>query len=272
MLGAAMETTTAPALDLAADHALMTDAVRAAGAIARDYFGGDVESWEKRPGHPVSAADLAVDKLLEERLRDQRPDYGWLSEESPDDGSRHRAKRTWMIDPIDGTRAFLRGRPEFSVTVALVAGGRPVLGAVYNPMTEEFYDAIAGGGARLNGRPAMVTDRGAVDGAHILVSRSEMQKKGWDRVFDDCRVEAISSIALKLARVAAGAADATITLWPKNDWDVAAGDLLVAEAGGAAVRPDGSDLAYNDDPPRHPGLIAAPARLMPALRQRVAQL
>jgi myo-inositol-1(or 4)-monophosphatase len=272
MLGAAMDTMTAEAADLAADHALMTDAVRAAGAIARDLFGGDVDSWDKRPGHPVSAADLAVDKVLEERLRDERPGYGWLSEESPDDGSRRTAERTWMVDPIDGTRAFLKGRPEFSVTVALIEGGRPVLGAVYNPMTEEFYDAIAGGGTRFNGRPATVADRVEIDGAHILVSRSEMQKKGWDRGFADCRVEAISSIALKLARVAAGLADATITLWPKNDWDLAAGDLLIAEAGGAAMRPDGSEFTYNDDPPRHPGLIAAPAGLIPALRQRLARL
>jgi myo-inositol-1(or 4)-monophosphatase len=99
-----------------------------------------------------------------------------------------------------------------------------------------------------------------------------MEKKGWSQVFNDCRIEAVSSIALKLARVAAGRADATITLWPKNDWDIAAGDLLVREAGGVTVQPDGTDFEYNADPPRHPGLIAAGARLVPALQQRVQRL
>ncbi len=267
-----MKPITAPSADSAADHALLTDAVRAAGAIARDRFGTDIESWDKRPGHPVSAVDLEVDRILEERLRGARPDYGWLSEESPDDGSRHTADRYWLVDPIDGTRAFLRGRPEFSVSVALIADGHPILGIVYNPVTEEFYDAIAGGGARLNGEVATVPDLAAVDGSHILVSRSEMEKKGWGQVFNDCRVEAVSSIALKLARVAAGRADATITLWPKNDWDIAAGDLLIREAGGVTLRPDGTDIEYNADPPRHPGLIAAGARLAPALQQRVQRL
>lgn len=258
--------------DPAEDLTLLESAVRDAGALALDHFHDGTESWDKRPGHPVSEADLAVNRLLEARLRGARPDYGWLSEESRDDPHRRQVPRLWVVDPIDGTRAFLRGRHEFSVTVAVVEDGRPLAGVVFSPATDEFYSALRGAGTHLNGRRTRVSDRPAPAGMTILVSRSEMQKRHWGEVFDDCTVEPISSVALKLARVAGGQADATISLWPKSDWDLAGGQLLVEEAGGMVSAPDGAPLVYNAERPRHPGVLAAGPTLAGALRDRLARL
>ena len=258
--------------DLTADFDLLRRAVRAAGAIAQQYFADGTESWDKHPGHPVSEADLAVNDYLRDELDRSRPDYGWLSEESRDSPARLDADRVWVVDPIDGTRAFLRGRPEFSISVALLEEGRPILGAVYSPATDQFFAARRDGGLTVNGRTAHMTRRKNVAGAHLLVSRSETQKKHWQTVFGDCTVTPISSVALKLALVAAGEADATISLWPKSDWDIAAGDLLVQEGGGRVTTPDGVDLRYNLEKPRHPGLIAANPDLAEALAARVSRL
>jgi len=267
MLAAAMS----PRSELEDDHALLCRAVRDAGALAMSYF-GNAESWEKRPGHPVSDADIAVNELLMAALRGARPDYAWLSEEDRDSDARLSAARLWVVDPIDGTRAFLRGRHEFSVTAGLLDGGAPVAGVVYSPSTDEFYDAIKGGGARLNGQPVRVAAPDRVADSTLLVSRSEMQKKHWREVFADCDVRPISSVAFKLARVAAGQADATISLWPKSDWDIVAGDLLVEEAGGRLSRPDGTAMRYNQPTPRHPGLVAASATLSGLLLKRLQRL
>ncbi len=260
------------AIDRQSDFDLLQTAAREAGGIALDYFRNGAESWDKRPGDPVSEADIAVNKRLEERLRSARADYGWLSEESVDDEARCLCPLVWVVDPIDGTRAFIKGRPEFSVSVALVEGGRPVLGAVYDPVADEFYAAAAGQGAWLNGKPVTITDCNDIDNAHLLVSRTETQKKIWRQVFNSENLTSISSVALKLARVAAGQADGTVSLWPKSDWDIAAGDLLVCEAGGAMQTVDGKPFAYNRPRPRHRGLVATGPSLMPRLRARLAEL
>ncbi len=259
-------------VDLAADFDLLKDAVSEAGEIAEHYFGRKVDIWEKKPGHPVSEADLAVNDHLIVRLRDARPEYAWLSEEDPDSVVRLDAARLWIVDPIDGTRAFLKGRKEYSVTVALIEGSRPVLGVVYSPSTDEFYAAAVGAGASLNGRRVQATASQTMTGAHLLVSRSEMQKRRWNTVFDDCTVTAISSVAYKMARVAAGQADAVLSLWPKSDWDLAAGDLLIREAGGRVATPDGAELVYNRERPRHPGIIAGGTLLFDRLRARIETL
>ena len=139
--------------DLATDHALLLDAVREAGALALKYFRTDVESWDKSPDNPVSEADLAVDKLLRDKLMTARPGYGWLSEETADTPDRRTKSHVWIVDPIDGTRAFLRGTPQFAVSAALVVDEHPVSGAVFNPAQGEMFEAKKGGGARLNGAP-----------------------------------------------------------------------------------------------------------------------
>lgn len=242
---------------LARDHALLTRAVREAGRLASGFFRTRMASWDKRPGDPVCDADLAVDALLKKALLSERPGYGWLSEESAESANRLSAERLWVVDPIDGTRAFLKGRPEYAVAAALVVAGRPVAGAVFNPETDEFFEAVEGAGMRLNGVPLAVADRVKVSGMRLLVSRREFERLSENHHIGDCAVEAISSIAYKTALLAAGRADALVSLSPKSDWDLAAGHLLVAEAGGRMTSCSGEELVYNRPLPRHASVLAA---------------
>ncbi len=247
----------APTGALADDHGVLVDAVRECGPLAMHYFRNDAENWEKRPGDPVSEADIAVNRLLLARLGDARPDYGWLSEETEDTDYRLDAERVWIVDPIDGTRAFLDGRKEFSIAVALTVDGQPVSAAVYNPATDEMFDAVAGGGTRLNGEPVTASETRGLDGAKLLMSRSELRRADWPQDFGECAMTSVSSMAYKLALVAAGRFDATATLWPKNEWDIVAGDLLVREAGGRMSDSAGVPFAYNAASPRRLSVVAA---------------
>lgn len=258
--------------EVGGDHALLLDAVREAGALAMSYFGRDFDIWEKSPGHPVCDADLAVNDLLERALRVPRPAHGWLSEESDDDPSRLDAERVWIIDPIDGTRAFLAGRPEFTVCAALAVAGAPAAAAVFNPATGELFDALAGGGARLNGRRIRASGARTLAGARLLVGSTEMHRAGWPAELAEANVTAISSMAYKLALVAAGRFDAAVTLWPKSEWDVVAGDLLVREAGGRLTDAAGRGLEYNLARPRFGSVVAAASRLHPCLIERLSPL
>ncbi len=265
---------TAPAIvpDLESDHALLVAAVREAGPIAMRWFGREAGRREKRPGQPVCNADIEVNESLGARLRGARPEYAWLSEEDDDDPARLDAERVWIVDPIDGTRAFLDQRPEFAISVALALDGAPVAAAVFNPATDELFEAFAGGGARLDGEAIHTTGASALAGAEILVSRSEMREAGWHAGLGEMAVTAISSIAYKLALVAAGRSDATATLWPKSEWDIAAGDLLVREAGGRIGAAAGAAIAYNRTRPRVRSIAAAGARLYAPLCERLEAL
>jgi len=254
---------------LADDHGILVDAVRECGPLAMHYFRNDAAHWEKRPGDPVSEADIAVNRLLLARLGDARPDYGWLSEETEDTDARLDAECVWIVDPIDGTRAFLDGREEFSIAVALTVGGQPVSAAVYNPATDEMFDAVAGGGTRLNGKTVTASDARGLDGAKLLLSRSELRRADWPRAFGDCAITSVSSMAYKLALVAAGRFDATATLWPKNEWDIVAGDLLLREAGGRMSDSAGVPFAYNAASPRRLSVVAAAAGVYDSLIDRL---
>ena len=254
------------------DHALMLDAVAAAGALAMSRFGKSQQIWLKGRAHRTCEADLEVDALLHDRLLDARPSYGWLSEETEDDRSRLAMARTWVVDPIDGTNSYLNGLPEFAVSVALIEGDTPIAAAVFNPAKAELFDAIRGGGARLNGVPIRVS--AVVDPAHfsLLVSRSEFREDGWPERFPPGTAHPISSIAYKLALVAAGRYDAAGSAWPKSDWDIAAGDLLVREAGCLVTTMRGQELPYNRPRPRHPTCLAANPALHAALIDHVASI
>ncbi|WP_370152301.1 3'(2'),5'-bisphosphate nucleotidase CysQ [Ferrovibrio sp.] len=239
------------------DHALLTAAVRDAGAVALRFFQGGVKSWHKRPNDPVSEADLAVDRLLHDRLTAARPDYDWLSEESGQDlrGGRLR----WIVDPIDGTRAFIDGKPEFTVCVALMQENRPVLGAIFNPASDEFFEAIAGGGTRLNGRPVQASGHADLNEARFLASRRTFERHGWLARTAKADFAYRNSIAYRMALVAIGKFDAAISLSEKSDWDVAAADLVVTEAGGRVATAAGRPLAYDAAQHRHPSVIASGA-------------
>ena len=248
----------------------MHQAVREAGALALSYFGGNLKNWKKpEDSTPVSEADLAVDALLLERLHGARPDYGWLSEETEDDPVRLDRRRTWIVDPIDGTRAFLKGLPHFAVAVALVEEGQPVLAAVFNPASGEYFAARQGAGTTLDGVPVTVTDRSDLAGCRMAGFAGLFRHKSWREPWPDMDILERNSMAYRLALVAAGLADATVTLTGKSDWDLAAAHLLVEEAGGRVSDHRGRPIAYNRANTRHQSLIAAGPSLHETLLRRV---
>lgn len=239
-----------PARDIdAADLALIESTVREAGKIARHYFGGEYKRWSKHKGEPVTEADLAIDRFLRQRLGEARNTYGWLSEETGADVERAGAARVFIVDPIDGTTAFLKEKPHFSISVAVVEKGEPVAGVVYNPITEECFAAASGGGAKLNGAPIHVSARAALAGCHMLGAKDMFVHLSWlkppNTPWPEMQIETRSSIAYRMALVAAGQFDAALVLAPKHDWDMAAGDLIVREAGGFVTAHDGARLRYD---------------------------
>jgi myo-inositol-1(or 4)-monophosphatase len=254
---------------LADDHVLLTKTVREAGALAMQHFRTDVRAWEKPGGTPVSDADMAVNALIQQRLREARPDYGWLSEETEDDTARLACRRVWVVDPIDGTRAFLQGVPHFCHAVALVEDGRPILAALYNPAVDEFYEAIAGQGARLNGRVIQVSDRQDISGCRMAAFGPMFRHPAWRVPWPEMDIIQRDSVAYRLALVANGKADAALGLNTKNDWDLAAADLIVCEAGGRVSSHTGQPLVYNGMHSRHPSFLAAGPGLYPALFDRI---
>ncbi len=246
------------------------DIVREAGRLILSFYRGAFEVGEKSPDNPVTEADLAADSLLKARLRALLPEAGWLSEESADRPERLERAQVWVVDPLDGTKEFVLGIPEFSVSVALVADGKPVLAAVYHPVSENLFSARLEQGTRLNGRPVAVSDLATLAGARIDASRSE-RKRGEFAPFEELvELRTVGSIAYKLARVAAGLADATWSRGPKHEWDICAGSLLVTEAGGEAVDLDDRPFTFNKPFPKVNGIIADNHRLHAAIRTALA--
>lgn len=251
--------------DFDVDHALLTEAVREAGHIARRYFKGSVKSWEKKPGDPVSEADIAIDTHFRETLMAARPDYGWLSEETVDDRARLEKSRVWIVDPIDGTRSFIAGKPEFTICAALVESGEPVLGIVYNPITEEFYDAIRGGGARLNGQTVTCGSKAKLGEVRLLASRKSFEWHGWLESVPGAVFSHVNSIAYRIVKVASRHVDASLSLTAKSDWDIAAADIILSEAGGVTTTITGEKLLYNRKSVNHKSVISVGECLHPAL-------
>jgi myo-inositol-1(or 4)-monophosphatase len=246
------------------DLALLETSVREAGKIALKFFGGDYKRWSKAGGSPVTEADLAIDNFLKTELKRARPDYGWLSEESPDDPSRLEARRTFVVDPIDGTVAFMKGRPHFTICAAVVEEARPIAGLVFNPAADECFAARSGGGAFLNGAPIHVGGAGEIAGCRMLGNRQAFD--AWPPM----HIENFSSIAYRVALVAAARFDAMISLTVKRDWDLAAADIILAEACGQLVGADGLPLAYNRGPAVQGATIAAGPGLIAALLAELA--
>jgi myo-inositol-1(or 4)-monophosphatase len=258
---------------LGEDTALLVRATKEAGAIARSYFGGTYKSWTKGKGNPVTEADIAVDRFLKRVLLAARPAYGWLSEESPDDLTRLRTPRVLVVDPIDGTYGFVKGRPQFTIVAAVVAAGRPVSAAIYNPMTDEMFEATAGEGARLNGRPIHVSAKADFDGAKLLASRPLIACGRWSTPWpESLLVNTRASVAYRMALVAAGEYDAMISLTAKSDWDVAAADLVVSEAGGMVTTDRNQPLVYNRRVPQQQSVICAGPALHEKLLERLKEL
>jgi myo-inositol-1(or 4)-monophosphatase len=226
---------------------------------AKDVFSrftpGEIAAEYKAGHDPVTEADRALDAVLRKNLL--RAGEGWLSEESVDDPARLSCGRVWVVDPLDGTREFVAGIPEFCVSIALVDGGRPVAGGICNPATNEVFVGSIDSGVTYNGCLARASQRGSLQGALVLASRSETKRGEWT-AFQDApfKVQEMGSVAYKLARVSAGMADITFTLTPKHEWDVAAGAALVASSGGYVQTKFGSELTCNRRDPKIAGLIA----------------
>lgn len=236
--------------------------MRAAGAIARKFYGGDYKRWSKAGGSPVTEADLAVDQYLKTNLLAARPEYGWLSEESADDPARLGKSRVFVVDPIDGTVAFLKQRPHFTICAAVVENGRPIASVVYNPIAEELFSACHG--ATLNGAPIHVSDRDSLEGLNMLAPKNIFSAK-WPIM----RVTALNSIAYRVALVAAGRYDAMVSLSLKRDWDLAAADLIIHQAGGFLTDAAGHKLIYNRPIPVQRATIAAGPKLHALLLEQI---
>jgi myo-inositol-1(or 4)-monophosphatase len=230
--------------------------VREAGALALSFRGTQLKSWTKAGDSPVSEADIAVDSFLRERLTRLMPDCGWLSEETEDDRARLGAARLWIVDPIDGTRAYVNGHADWSISVALVENGRPLAAAVFAPMEDGLYLAAAGEGATRDGAPIRASQDGSFEGARVagpkpMIGELEKSARG---VAGEPKVH---SLALRLARVAAGRLEIAFASKNSHDWDLAAADLIVHEAGARLTTLDGRTALYNSAEARHGALIAA---------------
>ena len=232
-----------------------------AGRLIMGYFREEFEVRDKSPGNPVTTADLEADRALRRSLLDGAPGTAWLSEETVDSPERLDADAVWVVDPIDGTREFIQGIPEFAISIALAVHGEIQLAVVYNPASEELFAAERGGGSWCNGEPIRVSQTEALEGASLDASRSECRRGEFEAYGVALSVQKMGSIAYKLARVAAGSADLTWSLGPKNEWDIAAGVLLVEEAGGRATDPLGAPFRFNRPATKVPGILASNGRL-----------
>lgn len=230
-------------------------ALESARQVFARFTPGEIEAEYKAGLDPVTEADTAIDALLRQELL--REGEGWLSEESVDDSSRLEMKRVWIVDPLDGTREFVAGIPEFCVSVALAEDGIPVAGGICNPATNEIFLGSLKSGVTYNGKAAHASRRSSLEGALVLASRSETKRGEWKRFQKTgLNIREMGSVAYKLALVSVGLADATFTLTPKHEWDVAAGAALVASAGGFVSTLQNSPLRCNHKSPLLSGLLA----------------
>jgi myo-inositol-1(or 4)-monophosphatase len=231
-------------------------AIAASRAVFARFTPGAIETEYKIGHDPVTEADRAVDAVLRENLL--RDGEGWLSEESVDDPSRLTKKHVWVVDPLDGTREFVAGIPEFCVSIGFVEDGRPVAGGICNPATNETIIGAIDAGVLYNGRPARPSERTTLPGSLILASRSEVKRGEWQQFqTGEYKIRPMGSVAYKLGLVSAGLADITFTLTPKNEWDVAAGAALVQSAGGFVATLDNAPLRCNNRNPLLRGLMAS---------------
>jgi myo-inositol-1(or 4)-monophosphatase len=245
-------------------------AALAAGKILRRHWRERGYSLgSKGYDNPVTSADLEADRTLRTMLHESFPEYGWLSEETVDNTRRLGCGRVWIVDPLDGTKEFIKGIPEFSVAIALVEDGVPVVGVTYNPVTRELFWAARGLGCHLGSRPVRVSRTRVLGRATVLASRSETGRGEWELFEGKLKPRPTGSVAYKLAMVAAGMGDATFTRSPKNEWDIASGAALIAEAGGRMTDIDGRELRFNRPRTKLRGLIASNSILHEALLKLV---
>lgn len=250
----------------------LATAVRTAGTEALRLATDGFETIQKPDQSPVTSVDLAVNDILHTHLLSAFPQDGWLSEESPDDPVRLQKDRVWVVDPIDGTKAFIKKVPEFCISVALIEHGHPIVAAIYNPSTDELFSAIRGEGLQLNRKP--VESRQVSTGQRPIIALSswEHQIGRFSALDSSTQNRPMLSIAWSLALMACGRIDAVATFEPENEWDVAAAVLLTNEAGGTITDGSGQALTFNQPTPRYRGIIATSPCCPPSLSLALTSL
>ena len=263
----------APEVASAADDlALICEAARTAGRLALDCRARGLTVERKAGGSPVTDGDLAVDALLRRELIGARPGYGWLSEESPDDEARLSASRLFIVDPIDGTTAYVKAQPWFAISIAVVEAGRPTAGVVFAPALDELYAASLHGGASCNGEPIAASSADRLEDCAILAPSGVFEGRMWAEPWPPMRVGQRNALAYRMALVAAGRFDAALSLGWKNDWDIAAGDLIAREAGAHVSDQAGRPLVFNTTYARNAGLVCAGPALAPLILRRTTPI
>lgn len=257
---------------MSADLDLLRETAREAGRLALRMQAAGLTVQHKPGGSPVTDADLAVDALVRARLSAARPDYGWLSEETADDRSRLSARRVFMVDPIDGTSAFLKGRQWWSVSLAVVEDGVALSGVIYAPGVEELYEAERGGGARLNGAPIRAAGTCDLEACTMLSHQNAFTAWEWPEPWPQMQIESRNSVALRMGLVAAGTFDAAVALTGKQDWDIAAGMVIAEEAGAVVTDHRGAPLTLNRPSVLHHSLVVSAPALHPLILRRTASI
>ncbi len=248
------------------DLTLLIDAARAAAEVALRYSGPTPVLHDKPDGQgPVTEADLAVDALLRARLLGARPDYGWLSEETPDTPDRLTRARVFVVDPIDGTRAFVEGQDAWAHSLAVVEDGRVTAAVIHMPAKDRLYAAGLGLGATCNGAPIRPAGHATLAGARTLASRPTYDAANWRGAVPALDRHYRPSLAWRLALVAEGTFDLTLTLRPTWEWDIAAGALILSESGALCSDRRGAALRFNNPHPQVDGMVAANPDLHRAL-------
>ncbi|MEO6339976.1 MAG: 3'(2'),5'-bisphosphate nucleotidase CysQ [Caulobacteraceae bacterium] len=247
------------------DLDLLRGAAVEAGRLALSIRKSGLEVAAKLGGSPVTNGDLAVDEWLTQTLRGARPDYGWLSEETADNPQRLQARRVFIVDPIDGTTAYVGGRPWWAVSVAVVEDGRTIAGVVHAPELDETYEAAIGGGACLNGEPINASARAVLADCNMVADPQVFApRQGWP-AWPPMIVTRRNAIAYRMSLVAGGGFDATVSFTPKSDWDLAAAALIAEEAGARVTDHHGQPLRFNSAAAQNPGLVCAAPALHPLI-------
>lgn len=254
------------------DLELIRDAALAAASLAAVERAKGLKVTYKPGGSPVTSADLAVDRMLKDRLLSARPDYGWLSEETPDTPDRLSTRRQFVVDPIDGTRAFVKDQPQWCVPIAVVEDGQPVAAVVHVPSAGETFAATRGGGATCNGQPIRASGAARLTGARVLADHRLFAPHRWPEPWPPLDLETRSAMAYRMCLVAAGAFDATLALKPQWDWDVCAGALMASESGAIVSDCRGRPWRFNQPEPRQPSLVCAAPALQPLIIRRTAAI
>jgi myo-inositol-1(or 4)-monophosphatase len=257
---------------MSADLELLVDAAREAGEIALRHREQGLKIWSKAEGSPVTSADLAANAHLAARLRGARPDYGWLSEEDEDGPERLSHRRIFVVDPIDGTAAFMKSKPWWSIAVAVVEDGLPIAAVVHAPAISETFAAALGEGAQMNGEPIRASDVTRLEDADLLADARLLDRPIWPEPWPAMKLSKRDSIALRMALVGAGAFDAALAVSPKWDWDVCAGALIAQEGGAKVSDHHGRPYRFNRPTPRQASLLCSAPGLHALILNRCASI